>query len=300
MGQTLAQYTTNTRILIRDSSSQAVSATILTNMINQARIKTAERGECIRIRASGGTISAVTVTAGGTLYSSTPTITASGGLGQSAIFTATVVAGVITAITVVDGGFNFTGTVTVTITDSTGSGAIATATINTSMNTVPNQQIYPFSLLNSTVQLTTGVDKILKVLDVAVSNGSTKPVLYQLDWQNYQAQCNVYPQQYGNVAIWAQFGFGDNGSIYLYPIPSQAWEMDWDCVCLPIAIDNSSTAAQDAIPYPWSEAVPYYAAYLYYEYAQRDEDAKDFYAKWLMRLQTSRASTEGGGVPSYY
>lgn len=299
MGQTLAQYTTNTRILIRDSSSQAVSATILTNMINQARVKTAERGECIRIRASGGTISAVTVTAGGTGYT-LPTITASGGLGQSAIFTATVAGGVITAISVVDGGFNFTGTVTITITDATGTGATATATVNTSMNTVTNQQVYPFSLVNSTVQLVSGVDRILKVLQVAVSNGSTKPVMYQWDWQYYQAFGNVYPQQYGNVAAWAQQSFGTDGSIYLYPIPSQAWEMDWDCVCLPLDISSASTAAQDAIPYPWSEAVPYYAAYLYYEYAQRDEDAKDFYSKWMMRLQTSRASSEGGGVPSYY
>lgn len=299
MGQTLAQYTTNTRILIRDSSSQAVSATILTNMINQARLKTAERGECIRIRASGGTVSAVTVTSGGSGYVS-PTVTASGGLGQSAIFTTTVVAGVITAIAVVDGGFNFTGTVTITITDSAGTGATATATINSSMNTVTNQQIYPYSLVNSTVQLTRGVSKILKVLQVAVSNGSTKPVLYQLNWQDYQAQCNVYPQQYGNVAIWAQQSFGENGSIYLYPIPSQAWEMDWDTVCLPLDITLSSTAADDAIPYPWSEAVPYYAAYLYYEYAQNDDLSKDMYGKWMMRLYSSRASSEGGGVPSYY
>jgi len=77
--------------------------------------------------ATDGAIDVILVTAGGTNYSGTPTITISGD-GVSATASATVDNGIITAITVQNRGSAYS-YANITITDSTGSGASARAII---------------------------------------------------------------------------------------------------------------------------------------------------------------------------
>jgi phage tail sheath protein FI len=75
---------------------------------------------------SGGAITAVAVSSGGTGYSGTPTVvitSPSGGTG--ATFSVTVVSNVITAVTVLTGGTGYKGTVTASFTGGGGSGASA-------------------------------------------------------------------------------------------------------------------------------------------------------------------------------
>jgi len=71
----------------------------------------------------------ITVTAGGTAYTTVPTATITGGAGSNATATVTLTAGVVTAITITDPGTGYTSAPTVTITGGGGSGATATATI---------------------------------------------------------------------------------------------------------------------------------------------------------------------------
>ena len=78
--------------------------------------------------SAAGTISSVAVTAGGTGYTSTPTVSFTGGSGSGAKATATVAGGVVTAITVTSGGFGYTSAPTINISGGAGSGATATAT----------------------------------------------------------------------------------------------------------------------------------------------------------------------------
>ena len=79
-----------------------------------------------------GPVTAVTLTSGGTGYSSTPTVTISDvyGTGADVTFPATAVSGVVQPITIAPGGVgaDFSAPI-VTITDPTGTGATATATI---------------------------------------------------------------------------------------------------------------------------------------------------------------------------
>lgn len=79
-----------------------------------------------------GTItpSSATVTAGGTGYTSAPTVTISGGGGSGATATATVTAGSVSAITVTHVGSGYTSTPTVSITGGGGNGATATVAVS--------------------------------------------------------------------------------------------------------------------------------------------------------------------------
>jgi hypothetical protein len=76
----------------------------------------------------------ITVTAGGTGYSSLPTITIAGGGGSNATATPTLTAGVVTAITISDPGTGYTSAPTVTISDTIAtvvSGAFVIGTVYT-------------------------------------------------------------------------------------------------------------------------------------------------------------------------
>ena len=76
-------------------------------------------------------VSSITVTNGGSGYSSAPTVTISGGSGTGATATATVEGGAVTAVTINNNGYNFTSVPTVSFSGGGGSSAAATAAIHT-------------------------------------------------------------------------------------------------------------------------------------------------------------------------
>lgn len=80
---------------------------------------------------SGGTVAGITVTNGGSGYTSPPTVTISGGGGTGASAEAEVVNGIVTRIIVVLPGSGYTKPPVVTISGGGGSGATAEATIYT-------------------------------------------------------------------------------------------------------------------------------------------------------------------------
>jgi hypothetical protein len=120
-----------------------------------------------------------------------------------------------------------------------------------------------------------------------------------MPWSAFQAyvrSLNIVSQNYPRV--WSQYGQGVNGSIYLYPVPASAAQMEWDCYCTPAdLVDDSSV---DLIPYPWTEAVPYYAMYNAYLNAQRRDDAQSALADYNRLVIQGRAGTSPAMVPSFY
>lgn len=84
-------------------------------------------------RPSG--VSAISVTNGGTGYTTAPTVTITGD-GSGATATATVVAGIVTAVTVTKGGYGYTIAPTIGFTGGGGTGATATAAITEVANPV--------------------------------------------------------------------------------------------------------------------------------------------------------------------
>jgi hypothetical protein len=83
--------------------------------------------------STAGGVSAITVAAAGSGYTTAPTVTLTGGGGTGATATATVVGGEVTAITVTNAGSGYTSAPTVAFTGgSGGTGATATATVSTS------------------------------------------------------------------------------------------------------------------------------------------------------------------------
>lgn len=138
------------------------------------------------------------------------------------------------------------------------------------INTVLNQRAYNFSSINVGVAATTGVQGVIHVRSIryAVGDGFQRVESRPWPWFELFAMNNPEPQAAAPVE-WSQFGQGSSGqstgsgasgSFYLDPPPDLVYVLTCDCVCYP---QNLATDGDvEAIPFLWTAAVPYFAAYL--------------------------------------
>jgi autotransporter-associated beta strand protein len=101
----------------------------VTGTVTSGTVTYFDQGVSIGQVPVAGVLNIITVSNGGTGYTSAPTITISGGGGTGAAAIATVVNGVVTGIMVTNGGSGYTGTPTITITGGAGVGAAATSSL---------------------------------------------------------------------------------------------------------------------------------------------------------------------------
>ena len=303
----LYDYLQEVQQLLNDQSEQKFNKADLIRYINRARHKIAGATQCVRVLPpSSGSIYSVTPTAVGSGYTA-PVATISGpdaiGLGVptiSAQVTANVVAGAITSYTVVVPGYGYVQQPTVTVTDPTGTGAAAAVLLTGFNVTTVGVEIYDFQTISALINnYYPGVQSIISVQTVALSWGSWKPVMRNMPWSMFQAYCrawNVGPENY--PTIWSQYGQGEQGTIFVYPIPSINAQMDWDCYCRPIdLVDDTSV---EAVPHPYTEAVPFYAAYLAYLSQQNADMAELMWQNYKRNMVEARSFATPAMVPDFY
>jgi hypothetical protein len=264
----LFEYQQQTQRLLADPSQAIFNIDDLTYYINVARAEVAAQGQCIRrISPVSGSILTVNVTNPGSDYTApvvsiTPPDSPSGYLpypqGAQATAAAQIIAGKISNIGVMFGGGGYWQP-EVTITDPTGSGATAVATVTPVNQTTIGQEVYAFS--DIPILMFPGCKSILSVRGVNIVWSEWS---YALSWVGY-SKYNALVRQYVSTffappTIGCQVGQGTDGTIHMYPLPDQPYQLIFDACCLPA--DLQSDQDYEAIPDPWRHAVPYFASHL--------------------------------------
>ncbi len=264
----LVEYEQQTQRFLREQKQEFINPEDLISYINRARREIALRTQCIRVLTpSSASVVTAEVTAGGTGYVN-PTVAITppdfpSGYGQNpnglqATALPIVQAGVITAIDIQNGGSGYFQPVA-TITDSVGTGATATLTAAPINLLLQGQEVYNFSDID--LSANPGARAVFYVRSVAIIYANYRYVIPIYAFSDYQAKIRQYPFQYQYVPSFGSFyAQGASGSLYVYPLPSQTYQMEWDCLCLPQ--DLTDRYSEEAIPEPWTEAVPYFAAHL--------------------------------------
>lgn len=161
------------------------------------------------------------------------------------------------------------------------------------VQTVPNQEVYPFAAWTALVQeIMPQASGVLacRSLSVAIggkwtqnpdtgqwaiTGGSWKPMWRRIVFSDFQARFRIYGRTFmGTISEpgwYTQYGEGPIGSLYLAPIPTQAMPMEVDLTVIPAPLVTDSDP--EPIPYPWTDAVSYWAATLCLLQQQRREDA---------------------------
>ncbi len=302
-------YLQQVQRFLREQKQEFENPDDLMVYINRARREVAGRTQCIRrlTPISGQVVSAL-VTAGGSGYVTpiatiTPPDFPSGVLpapnGRQATTGVTKSAGVVTGIDINDGGDGYFQPL-ITITDATGPGTGATATLTLSPMNLLNQgqEVYNFS--DIFLGNWPGVDTVHAIKSVSVLYSNYRYSLASYAFSVYQSQIRQYPNQYQYVpAFFSQYGQGNNGSLFMYPLPSQSFQVEYDCFCLPsdMQLDNS---IPEPIPQPWTDAVPYFAAHLSFLELQNMNSARYFLELFdKMTLGYSTQARPGRTVNQY-
>ncbi len=99
----------------------------------------------------------------------------------------------------------------------------------------------------------------------------------------------------GAPTIWSQLIMGSTGDIYLAPPTTTGLTIYVDSVLLPINL--ATDADPELLPYPWTDAVPYYAAYLGFLSAQRTQDAQAMFTLYMTFARRGREITTPTTLP---
>jgi hypothetical protein len=306
---TLFDYQKQLQRFTREAKQDFINPADLVSYINRARREVAMRAQCVRrlTPISGSVISAAITNAGSGYVSPVATISApdfpSGAgpyaNGDQATAAITQVGGAINSIQITYGGHGYFEPI-ITITDSHspgGSGATATLSLSPINIITIGKEVYPFSDIDVTGF--PGVQSVYTIKSVSLIYSNYRYSLPMYAFSVYQAMIRQYPLQYQYVPTFAsQFGQGADGSFYLYPLPSQTYQAEYDCLCLPQdLIDNQSV---DVIPDPWTDAVSYFAASLCYEEIQNLNYAKYYMDKFDMMLLRYSQYARPGRVTNPY
>ena len=270
---TYNEYLQQTQRFLREGKQDLLNPYDLVGYINRARREVAGRTQCVRrLTPISGQVISANIVAAGTGYSSSTTVTItppdfpSGALpnpsGAQATAVPTIQSGTLAAVGIQYGGNGYFQP-QATVTDPTHAGSGASVTLNLSpINVLAiNQEQYAFSDIN--VSMFPGVESVYSIKSVSVIYANYRYSLPMYSFSVYQSMIRQYPFQYTYVPTFcSQYGQGTDGSFFAYPWPSQQYQWEFDCFCLPQdLIDNQSV---DVIPQPWSDIVPYFAAHLAY------------------------------------
>ena len=302
----LFTYMQQTQRFLRDTRQELLDPQDLITYINQARRETAMRSQAIRrLPQISGAVKRGTVLTPGSGYTApvgtiTPPDWPNGSPdypnGRQATALVSQVGGQIVSVNIQDGGSGYFQP-TITITDPTGTGA--TASLQTSLLNVTQQgqEIYPFSGVD--LSPFPGIESIYMVQDISILFSNYRFSLGIYPFSQYQAKIRSFAQQYQFVPqIGAQFGQGVDGSFYLYPIASQPYQMEWDCFCIPsdLTTDND----YEALPDPWCDAVPYWAAHLAFMELQSYNNSRFYKELFDERVTRLGAYARPGRTSSPY
>lgn len=99
----------------------------------------------------------------------------------------------------------------------------------------------------------------------------------------------------GEPTMWAQFGQGTTGSIFVDPLPDQPYACFVDAIGVPTALVDDTTA--EAIPDIWTLAVPFYAAWYGFMSLQRQSDADMMMKRFQEQMALARNAANPNILP---
>lgn len=145
-----------------------------------------------------------------------------------------------------------------------------------------------------------GCAQIIDVASVSVSwGGSTRPTLQWLPWEDLQAYMRSYNLPTTSwPAVWSVLNPGQNGELWLYPIPSQACEMEWLVYAIPAPLYTDDD--YDAIPDGMKNCIQFGAAQYAYMAKEKYAQAEIMGGLYLQHMGVTTAANDRGKIVNPY
>ena len=170
------------------------------------------------------------------------------------------------------------------------------------ISTVIGQRNYNFSSISFGASATTGIQGAINVRRVSYNVASGAQWIPPREWEYFDLYYmnNPVPVN-GPPTVWSQYAQGAappatgsafGGTFYIDPPPDAVYTLNCDCTCYPIVLATDATV--EAIPYFWTDCVPFFAAYYAFLTSQtgaRMADAERMYGYYKEFLNRARMAS---------
>ena len=274
---TLSSYITEVQRLLHDANSVFWSTSELTDYINDARERVARDTGCLRtLQITATPISSTGVPA--TVWTAGATVTAGQFLFNNIFIYEVTVSGVLgtTAPPYPASGYTFPPSTPFTD---------GTATLQYS----GPAEVIPYA--------TIATGTTLDILNVNVYWGNSRIPLRYLPWSNFNAQLRYWQNYVGRPVCFSVYG---QNTIYVGPVPDQAYVVEIDSTILPTALSLNTPNVNDQIQDPYTTPVAFYAAYKAKYKEQSYGEAEIYKQEYAKQIQAVLNSVYTRRIPDPY
>lgn len=156
---------------------------------------------------------------------------------------------------------------------------------------------YPFSAITFDPSTGIGSAIALETVNWDTPGGGQLP-LNTIEWQRYNRfELGHYVLKRTRPRVWTEFSQGDQGTLWVNPLDAP-YTLSIRARCLPVDLEDDTTP--DAIPYGWSEAVQFLAAWYCYMVMQRQADADKMLQRFQMMMQVARGEATPDTQPGQF
>ena len=274
---TLSSYLTEVQRLLHDANSVFWSTQELTDYINDARERVARDTGCLRtLQITATPISSTGVAA--TVWTAGATVTAGQFVFNNIFIYEVTVSGVLSSTAPPYPASGYTFPPSTPFTDGT-------ATLQYS----GPAEIIPYA--------TIATGTTLDILNVNVYWGNSRIPLRYLPWSNFNAQLRYWQNYVGRPVCFSVYG---QNTIYIGPVPDQAYVVEIDSTILPTALLSSNPNVTDQIQDPYTTPVAFYAAYKAKYKEQSYGEAEIYKQEYAKQIQAVLNSVYTRRIPDPY
>jgi len=274
---TLSSYITEVQRLLHDANSVFWSTSELTDYINDARERVARDTGCLRtLQITATPISNTGVPA--TVWTAGATVTAGQFLFNNIFIYEVVSSGVLSTTPPPYPASGYTFPPSAPFTDGTAS-----------LQYSGPAEVIPYA--------TIATGTTLDILNVNVYWGNSRIPLRYLPWSNFNAQLRYWQNYVGRPVCFSVYG---QNTIYVGPVPDQAYVVEIDSTILPTPLSLNTPNANDQIQDPYTTPVAFYAAYKAKYKEQSYGEAEIYKQEYAKHIQAVLNSVYTRRIPDPY
>lgn len=138
---------------------------------------------------------------------------------------------------------------------------------------------------------------ILDIVNINLYWGNTRVPLDYLAWSDFNSRLRFWQNYIGRPLAFSIYG---QGQIYIGPVPDQVYQIEVDCVVLPLPLSLNTPSATDTINDPYNTCVKFYAAYLAKYYEQSFGEAEIYKQEYQKHVMSVVNTVFTRRIPSVY
>jgi hypothetical protein len=165
----------------------------------------------------------------------------------------------------------------------------------TTINLPQGQEQFPVQATAATASNYPAGSTVVQVMGITVYWNTLRVKLYDWSFTKLDAFLRSLQNYQQTPFAFARIGVLN---VFIAPIPQQAYNSDWECAITPLPLTSDATV--DQLVQPYTEAVPYYAAYKAKIYQQSLGEAEYFMRLYKREVLVANRTWLTRAIPNPY